>query len=186
MAFWITCFVMPFWTQLNGLIHILNHMPRNAILNHMLRNAILNTIEWFNSHFEPGTRGHSDLSLLRDSGSYGHGAIDPSLLEGALSELSHPRAKMAAHPVICVSGRKRVQHRRVPRGMVRWESVHLQIAQPMERPSVFQASDSWPAAIRLCEMFGLWELVLWRSRVIHMSMDPHQASFWAKTPLTLR
>jgi hypothetical protein len=43
MAFWITCFVMPFWTQLNGLIHILKHMPRNGFLNHMLCNAILNT-----------------------------------------------------------------------------------------------------------------------------------------------
>jgi hypothetical protein len=49
MAFWITCFVMPFWTLLNGLICILNHMPRNAILNHMLCNAIFNPVPQVNS-----------------------------------------------------------------------------------------------------------------------------------------
>jgi hypothetical protein len=31
-------------TLLNGLIRILNHMPRNAILNHMLRNSIFNPV----------------------------------------------------------------------------------------------------------------------------------------------
>ncbi|KAJ7853958.1 hypothetical protein B0H14DRAFT_2757408 [Mycena olivaceomarginata] len=52
------------------------------------------------------TRFNSNPSFLGESRPYEHDTIDPSLLEGAFSEFSHPQ----------------VQHRRVPRGMVRTAS----------------------------------------------------------------
>ncbi|KAJ7836088.1 hypothetical protein B0H13DRAFT_2678232 [Mycena leptocephala] len=67
----------------------------------------------------PETRGHPSPGV---DGHDGYGAIDPSLLDGPLSEHNHPQVKIAAQPVIRVSGQKLVQRRRVPPGMVRTAS----------------------------------------------------------------
>jgi hypothetical protein len=66
-AIWITCFVMPFQTLLNGLIRILNHMSQNGILNHMLRNGVKHQEQRFDLGFNMVVRLFHEFEDLYQS-----------------------------------------------------------------------------------------------------------------------
>ncbi|KAJ7788047.1 hypothetical protein B0H14DRAFT_2950503 [Mycena olivaceomarginata] len=101
--------------RLQHSIHMMQPESFAALISGIeLLRTMLRTIEEREhqpSSADPGVDGHD-----------GHGAIDPSLLDGPLSERNHPQVKIAAQPVIRVSGQKLVQRRRVPPGMVRTAS----------------------------------------------------------------